>query len=274
MRTGSDGGVDARVLITGAAHGIGRATASALRQRGAQVVGLDLAASDDVLACDVTDQEAVDAAVAEAVHRLGGLDVLINNAGIGDPQSAGAAPAIDAERVIAVNLLGPWRVTSAALPALLEAPRGRVVNVASGLAHVTIPYSPAYTMSKRGVVAYSDALRAEYGTVLDVTTVYPGYIRTSIHDVAEQAGLRLGALVPEEPLSDAVDAMLRAALDAKPARDLATSRRGAISYAVARHLPRPWLDRIVSAVVHRAALAGTFNTGPAAGLAARLENAR
>ena len=71
-----------------------------------------------MLACDVRDQAAVDAAVAEAIGRLGGLDVLINNAGLGTPQSAGEAPDEEALAVIDVNLLGPWRVTAAALPAL------------------------------------------------------------------------------------------------------------------------------------------------------------
>ena len=84
------------------------------------------------------DPAAVDAAVAEAIGRLGGLDVLINCAGIGIPQSAGEPPGDDALAVIDVNLIAPWRVTSAALPALREA-RGRVVNVASGLAHLTVP---------------------------------------------------------------------------------------------------------------------------------------
>jgi NAD(P)-dependent dehydrogenase (short-subunit alcohol dehydrogenase family) len=63
-------------------------------------------------------------------------------------------------RVIDVNLLGTWRVTAAAIEALRES-RGRVVNVASGLAHLTVPLATAYTISKRGVVAYSDSLRLE-----------------------------------------------------------------------------------------------------------------
>ena len=134
--------MSARVLITGAASGIGAATVTALRGRGARVVGLDVNPSgDDVIACDVRDQASVDQAVAAAVERLGGLDVLINCAGIGDPQSAGAPPDEDALRVLDVNLLGPWRVTAAALPALREA-RGRVVNVASRLAFLTVPWPP------------------------------------------------------------------------------------------------------------------------------------
>ena len=170
------------------------------------------------------DQASVDAAVAAAVARLGGLDVLINNAGLGTPQSAAAAPDADALEVLDVNLVGPWRVTAAALPAL-RASRGRVVNVASGLAHITVPFATAYTMSKRGVVAYSDALRLEEGDRITVTTVYPGYIRTRIHERSTAAGVPLEGAVPVERVEDAARTLARAALG-PPARDLATTRNG------------------------------------------------
>jgi NAD(P)-dependent dehydrogenase (short-subunit alcohol dehydrogenase family) len=235
--------VTARVIVTGASGGIGSAACAALRARGARVVGLDLRADPehDVIACDVRDQASVDRSVAEAIGRLGGLDVLINNAGIGIPQRAGEAPDADALAVLAVNLLGPWRVTAAALPALLAA-RGRVINVASGLAFVTVPLAPAYCMSKRGLIGYSDALRLEYGDALTVTTVYPGYIRTPIHDAARERGVGLEGAVPAERVSDAARTLVRAALG-PPARDLATTRRGAVSYAIVRRLPRRLVDR-------------------------------
>src|SRR5204862_1293305 len=138
----------------------------------------------------------IEQGVAEAIERLGGgVDVLINNAGVGFSQSAGLPPDKKAMTVFAVNMLGPWRVTAAALPALRES-RGRVVNVASGLAHVTAPFAPAYCMSKRGLVAYSDALRLEHGDAITVTTVYPGYIKTPIHDASNEDGFALDGLVP------------------------------------------------------------------------------
>ena len=263
--------MSARVIVTGASGGIGGAATAALRARGARVVGLDLAAdpADDVLACDVRDQAAVDGAVGEAIARLGGLDVLINNAGIGIPQSAGLAPDADALAVIDVNLLGPWRVTSAALPALREA-RGRVVNVASGLAHLTVPFATAYCMSKRGLVAYSDALRIEHGDAITVTTVYPGYIRTAIHDASRERGVGLEGAVPAEKLSDAAGTLVRAALG-PPARDLATTRRGAVAYAVLRLLPRRVLDRLSRRQLTALAARGHFDGSPLArDLGARL----
>jgi NAD(P)-dependent dehydrogenase (short-subunit alcohol dehydrogenase family) len=232
-----------RVLLTGAAGGIGTATVAELRARGARVIGLDLLAGPDILACDVRQQASVDSAVAEAIDKLGGLDVLINNAGLGLPQSAGAAPDADALAVIDVNLLGPWRVTAAALPALRES-RGRVVNVASGLAHLAVPWGTAYCMSKRGLTAYSDALRLEYGGEITVTTVYPGYIRTKIHEASARAGVALEGNVPAENVEDAARTLARAALG-PPARDLATTRQGAIGYALMRHIPRRLLDAVV-----------------------------
>jgi NAD(P)-dependent dehydrogenase (short-subunit alcohol dehydrogenase family) len=244
-----------RIVITGASGGIGTAATAALRARGATVIGLDLVpAGDDVIACDVRDQASIDAAVAEAADRLGGgIDVLVNNAGLGDAHDAGEAPDDAALRLLDVNLIGPWRVTAAAMPHLL-ASRGRVINVASGLAHMAVPFAAAYCMSKRGLVAYSDVLRLEYGDRLGaVTTIYPGYIRTKIHDTPSERGVTLEGAVPAEPVEAAGAAIARAALDA-PVRDLATTRRGGAGYAVLRHVPRRWIDTAVARQARRSGI--------------------
>ena len=249
-----------RILITGAAGGIGAAATERLRSRGARVAGLDLHGDGDgVIECDVRDQASVDRAVSEAIERLGGLDVLINNAGVGNPQSAGERPDETALAVLDVNLVGAWRVTAAALPALRES-RGRVVNVASGLAHIAVPMAPAYCMSKRGLVAYSDSLRFEHGDAITVTTVYPGFIRTGIHAASEEAGFGLEGIVPPEPVGAAADTLVRAALG-RPARDLATTRRGAVSYLFARHSPRPVVDWAILSHLRRLARSGRMNEG-------------
>ena len=264
-------GMSARVLITGASGGIGSAAMAELRARGATVVGLDLRADEaaGVLACDLRDDDAVRRAVAAAVERLGGLDVLINNAGLGVPQSAGRSPDADALAVLEVNLIAPWRVTAAALPHL-RAARGRVVNVASGLAHLAVPFATAYCMSKRGLVAYSDALRLEHGDEITVTTVYPGYIRTGIHDAARTSGVALEGAVPAERVEDAARALTRAALG-RPARDLATTRAGAVQYFLARRSPRRLLDALTNRAVRRMVRRGGFSERGLAGeLSARL----
>ena len=249
-----------RVIITGAAGGLATAAIAELRGQGATVVGLDLKGNgDDILECDIRDQASVDSAVAAAIERLGGgVDVLINNAGVGDPQSAGKAPDEKALAVIDINLMGAWRVTSAALPALRES-RGRVVNIASGLAFVTAPFSTAYTMAKRGLVGYSDALRLEQGDRISVTTVYPGYIRTAIHDASKAEGMGLEGAVPAEDVADAGRAFARAALSEKPVRDLATTRNGTVNYGFVKLAPRGLMDRLTRIQMRRLARKGHFD---------------
>jgi NAD(P)-dependent dehydrogenase (short-subunit alcohol dehydrogenase family) len=253
--------VSKRVIITGAASGIGAATAKALRERGAAVVGLDLKGADDLIACNVTDQASVDAAVDAAIQRLGGgLDALINCAGIGLPQSAGERPGPDALRVLDVNLLGTWRTTAAALPEL-RASGGRVVNISSGLAHIAVPFATAYGASKRAVVGYSEQLRAEVGDEITVTTVYPGYIRTPIHDASRNAGVGLEGMVPAEPLEAAVATLVRA-IYGKPVRDLATTKRGGRAYAALRFIPKGLVERAIRRQMRAGAKRGAFESTP------------
>jgi NAD(P)-dependent dehydrogenase (short-subunit alcohol dehydrogenase family) len=269
-------GVPGRVLVTGAAGSFGSRTATRLHEQGAQVVGLDRVGGEHVITCDITDGAAVDRAVAEAVQRLGGLDAVVHYAGIGTPNDAGGPLEPDALRVIDVNLLGAWRVTAAALPALLESRperagrRGRVVFTASELAYLTLPFVSAYSVAKRGMTAYADALRLEYGTELHVSTVYPGYVRTPIHAEGRAVGLALEGQVRREEVEDVVDTVLRALTAARPPRDTACTRAGNLELWAARHLPG-----VVGAAVARRirahAAAGHFDGSPlAAGLVTRL----
>jgi NAD(P)-dependent dehydrogenase (short-subunit alcohol dehydrogenase family) len=260
-----------RIVITGAASGIAQATMAELQRRGARVVGLDRNAAEGagnagegedaerggaLLACDVRDQDSVDRAVAEAIGRLGGgLDVLINCAGLATPQSAGLPPDERALAVIDVNMLGPWRVTSAALPALRSA-RGRVINVASGMAFVALPFAPAYAMSKHGVPAYSQALRLEHGDAITVTTVYPGNIKTPIHQDAVEFGIKVSS--PEEPIEDAVDALVRAAIEKKAPLDITTTRTGLIANSLSRFAPRRFVDWVILREIRKGMRGRTF----------------
>lgn len=198
-----------RVLITGAAGGIATAARELLVAQGAAVAGLDLVESNQVIAADVTRRESVLAGTAAAVERLGGLDILVNAAGIGLPQDAGDFPDSEARRVMEVNFFGAWNATAAALPHLL-ATRGRVVNVASMLAVVDLPYAAAYCASKRALDAWSNILRMEYGGRLSVVTVYPGYIRTSIHDRSRELGAELEGMARPESRLDAARGILLA----------------------------------------------------------------
>jgi NAD(P)-dependent dehydrogenase (short-subunit alcohol dehydrogenase family) len=224
----------ARVVVTGALGGIGLAVAAAYRDAGARVVGIDLVPCDGIVGANVTDAPSIRDAVTEAAERLGGIDVLVNLAGIGRAQDAGDFPDAEARRVVDVNLFGTWNATAAALPWLV-ASRGHVVVTASGLAIANVPWAPAYAASKRAVSAYADSLRIEYPGRLTVTTVNPGYVRTPIHEVAAASGATLEGLVPADAMSDVVNAYLRAVTE-RP-RSLATSWRTAFSLRVARRYP-------------------------------------
>ena len=252
-----------RAIVTGAGGAIGSALVAALRGRGWNVAGLDLAEdrANGVLACDVTSEASVRAAVPEAIASLGGLDALVNNAGLGGPASAGASPDEHVLRMLDVNLLGAWRVTAAAVDALVEA-RGQAVFVGSRMAFVGLPLGAAYGVSKRGLTAYADALRAEYATHIGVTCVHPAFIRTPIHERTRAAGLNLEGFSREEPL-DGVVARIVAACEGAGGRDVAITRAGAVQLAVARHLPG-LVDRMVERTLRRRVAAGELDAAPIA----------
>ena len=258
-----------RALVTGASGAFGTALRAELKRRGWSVAGLDLNGDgDEVIACDVTDDAAVPAAVADAAQRLGGLDVLVNNAGIGGPASAGEPPDEHVRRMLDVNLLGAWRVTAAAIDHLVES-RGRVVLLGSRMSFIGLPLGAAYGVSKRALTAYADALRAEYGTHVAVTCVHPAFVRTPIHDRTREAGLELEGFSTEEPLEQVVATIVSACETRRPGRDAAVTRAGRVQMAVARHLPRV-VDRVVARTLAKRIAAGELDEADiAAGLRAR-----
>ena len=225
-----------RVIVTGAASGLGAATARLLRRRGARVVGIDLLAADGILAADVTEPEQVRAAVAGAVETLGGLDILVNDAGVGWAHTATGPPNDDVRRMLEVNLLGAWTTTSAALPALL-ASRGHVVNVASGIAILALPYGAAYSASKRALTAYSDVLRLELLGKVSVTVFYPGYLETPIHRRNVEQGYSVAGVIPEDSLEGAAEALVRACR--RRPRNAYSSARTAAALRLGRIMPGP-----------------------------------
>ncbi|RFU36473.1 SDR family NAD(P)-dependent oxidoreductase [Actinomadura logoneensis] len=250
-----------RVLITGASGTIGRSLGERLTRAGARVVGLDLRPSGDepfpVIECDITDPDSVTSGVAEALAELGGLDILVNNAGIGGPAPAEHAPGDEVRRQLEINLLGTWRVTAACVDALVAA-RGRVVMVTSRMAVMQLPLAAAYGASKRAMVAYADALRLELGTHVTVSCVYPSAVRSPIHDSTKAAGLSLEGMSVYEPLDGVVGAIMRTALAVRPRRDVTTTRKGAVEFFLARHLPA-LTDRIVARTLATRARAGAFD---------------
>ncbi len=261
LRTASRGLSGKRILITGAAGTFGSAMASRFSAAGATVVGLDLVGSDDadvpILTCDVTSQESVDLAVKEAVGLLGGIDVLVNNAGRGGPAPAEQVPEEEVEAQLQLNLLGAWRVTAATLPHLIRQ-RGNVVFIASRMAVLPLPLAAAYGVSKRALAAYADALRLEVGSHVGVSTIYPSMVRSPIHDSTARAGLSLDSVSRPEPVEGVVDAVVRALTARRAPRDVATTRRGALEMGVARHFPA-LADKLVSRAVKQRIAAGDLD---------------
>ncbi|MEO8907235.1 MAG: SDR family NAD(P)-dependent oxidoreductase [Microbacteriaceae bacterium] len=263
-----------RVIVTGASGTFGTAICARLTALGAHVVGLDNQPRGDelvdVLACDITDDASVTTSVNRAIGMLGGLDLLINNAGVGGPAPAELAPGAEVRRQLEVNLLGTWRVTAACVNALVAA-RGRVVILSSRMAVMQLPLAAAYGASKRAVVAYADALRLELRGSVGVTCVYPSAVRSPIHDSTAAAGLSLEGMSSYEPLEGVIDAVVHAALVKRPRRDVSTTHRGALEFFLARHLP--WLtDAIVGRALAKRARSGAFDGAVlAAGVVRRLQ---
>lgn len=183
---------DRVVLITGAARGIGAETARRAASKGARValVGLEPRELERVAAdcgpgavwfeADVTDTASVEAAVEGTVRELGGIDVVMSNAGIA---SIGTIRTIDPaafERVIEVNLLGTWRTVRACLPHVIER-RGHVLCVASVAAIIHGPLFGPYAASKAGAEAFADSLRMEVAHLgVSVGVAYYSWIATEM----------------------------------------------------------------------------------------------
>ncbi|MFF3667167.1 SDR family NAD(P)-dependent oxidoreductase [Microtetraspora malaysiensis] len=150
-----------RALVTGGGSGIGLATAHAFAARGWRVACLDVAPPGDPfigVTADVTDDAAVRTAVAEAAERLGGLDVLVNNAGIGAQGTVEDNPDGEWARVLDVNVVGMVRVTRAALPYL----RASIVNTCSIAATAGLPQRALYSASKGAVMSLTLAMAADH----------------------------------------------------------------------------------------------------------------
>ena len=216
------------VFITGAARGIGAATAQRLHAKGANValVGLEperleqnAAALGDravFLEADVTDLAALEAAVSATVERFGAIDVAIANAGISYTGALATAPVAQVERTLAVNLLGVWRTDRAVIGEIAKR-RGYLLNIASMSAISHSPLMGPYTAAKAGVEALTDALRMEMApSGTQVGCAYFGFIDTDLvrAGFAQPSAQVLTGQLPgfirnPAPLSKAIDAIER-----------------------------------------------------------------
>lgn len=202
-----------RALVTGGASGIGLAAATALREAGARVAVLDRDAlgTDSPFVgvrADVSDSAAVEAAVEQAVQELGGLDIVVNNAGIGAQGTIETNSDEEWHRVFDVNVLGIVRVTRAALPALRAAVAERgtaaIVNTSSIAATAGLPQRAVYATSKGAVSALTRAMAADLlPEGIRVNAVNPGtadtpWVQRLLDSAADPAAER-AALEARQP---------------------------------------------------------------------------
>ncbi|MGK2908282.1 MAG: SDR family NAD(P)-dependent oxidoreductase [Sphingobium sp.] len=194
-----------RIVITGAASGIGRATACKMANEGALLTLLDrdadgitrlaheLSAYHAVL--ELPEEAAIDQAISDAAARMGGIDGLVNVAGIGGGMTRlGEMSLDDWNRVIGVNLTAPFLLMRAVLPHMQDAGHGTVVNISSGQGLTpSAPGMGAYCASKGGLVLFSKAMALELAPIIRVNCVCPGVVDTpllpaTMRESAQQPG--------------------------------------------------------------------------------------
>jgi NAD(P)-dependent dehydrogenase (short-subunit alcohol dehydrogenase family) len=182
-------------LVTGGAKGIGRHYARALAQEGAAVVVADIVDGAEVVEAiaaehgggsvmgavlDVSDEAAVQALVARVVERFGRVDVLVNNAALFAPLPETRCTDIEVglwDRVMAVNLRGPFLMVKHVVPHMIARRYGKIINIGSGSAYRGIPWMLHYVTSKGGIVAFTRALSRELGEHgIRVNTLSPGFV--------------------------------------------------------------------------------------------------
>ena len=249
--------------ITGASSGIGAALAQALAKQGARLVlsGRNPAALADVAAdCgealilpfETTDTAAIAPAVEQAWDWAstgsGGIDLLVNNAGISQRSLAQETDYSVYERVIGVDLLAPIALTQALLPKMVARGSGRIAMISSIAGKVGVPMRTAYCAAKFGIAGYADALRAEVGHLgLQVHNIYPGSIATDVSRNALTAdGSKRGVsdkvidngIAPDVAVAQMIDQMLAGA------REIIVAEGAELAMGEARRTPDALLDQI------------------------------
>jgi NAD(P)-dependent dehydrogenase (short-subunit alcohol dehydrogenase family) len=191
-----------RAIVTGAARGLGAGVAARLERDGGEVVRIDLLGDPGVVVADVADEAQAEAAFASALEQLGGLDLLVNCAGIGGPGSAVAdTPLAEFRRTLDVNLVGAFVMARAAARALTaQGTGGAIVNIGSMFGQRAVAFGASYCASKGGLALLTQSLALELAPHgIRVNTVAPGNMATAMHfdELRSRAG-RNGRTFEEE----------------------------------------------------------------------------
>jgi uncharacterized oxidoreductase len=181
------------ILITGGGSGIGRALAEAFQHRGNQVIiagrrqqVLDQATAANPglksMPLDIENKQSIEDFAAQVVREYPALNVVINNAGIMQPEDLlDPRETLTAESTIAINLLGPIRLTAALLPHLRKQPLATVMTVSSGLAFIPLTITPTYCATKAAIHSYTQSLRHQLKeTHVEVIEIIPPYVQTEL----------------------------------------------------------------------------------------------
>lgn len=198
-------------VVTGGTSGIGAAAAQVLAARGARVAVLDVNPGDDGIRCDVSDDAEVRAAIDAVVARFGGIDVLVNNAGIGAAGDVTANDDAEWHRVLDVNVVGMARVTRAALPHLRRSQAAAVVNTCSIAASQGLPNRVLYSASKGAVLSLTLAMATDHlEDGIRINCVCPGTADTPwvgrLLDAAPDPEKERAALAARQPMGRLVTA--------------------------------------------------------------------
>jgi NAD(P)-dependent dehydrogenase (short-subunit alcohol dehydrogenase family) len=179
-----------RAVVTGGASGIGRAVAELFAARGAKVAVLDRDGAGATEAAsaigghgfevDVRDGDAVARAIDEAASRLGGLTILVNNAGVGDLRPLHTVDERVWRRLLDVNLTGTYHGMRYTIPKMVDAGGGAIVNVASLSGLSPTRNEAPYSAAKAAVIALTKSGALEYGPAVRVNCVAPGFVRTAL----------------------------------------------------------------------------------------------
>lgn len=256
-----------RVLVTGASSGIGRATADYLAAKGMQVAGTSRNISNApegavrLVEMDVTDQSSVAAGVKRTVELLGGIDVLVNNAGISHVGPFEETPEELGRGIMETNFFGVLRVTKEVLPIMREHGSGSIINVGSLGGIMGIPFQSYYVASKFALEGFCESIRMELRNQgIRVVVIEPGNIKTEINrnrkvvekvaphyqkEYAAARGVIEKTVEDAEPPENIARLIYDLIRKKKPKlRYPAGKGAGAISFAV-RHFPQRTFEKIL-----------------------------